>query len=418
MAPDVGFVARASERDADVRPPHRPRDGLGDRGLPDARGADEQQDVPLELLVVLVAGPGRRPALLAQLAYGQELEHLILHVLQAVVVLFEDLPSPFQGERFLHPLVPGKLRDGLEVRPDHLRFHRIAVGPLQPVELAVDFLAGGLGELDRLEALAQLPDLTRLVALTELLADGLELLAQQHLALPLTQLLLHLRFDIFLRVEHADLALHVHQDAPQTLLHGERLEQCLAVGGLDVEMPRHQVGEASWVGHALEHLLHDLFGQPRLLAQLPCALAGLAVQPHECGIFGIEGWQLPRFQQVCYQVAARVAVMDRGRAHVPVQRQLHAPEAALDLTDPGHRSERVQSRRGHDIDVLPLHHRENAPRRALERRFYGLERRRAAGSDGRGYAREQHHVPEGQHGESQFLTHLLTHKIEETHQIP
>ena len=44
VAPDVGLVARAAERDADVLPSHRPRDRLGDRGLSHARGAHEQQD--------------------------------------------------------------------------------------------------------------------------------------------------------------------------------------------------------------------------------------------------------------------------------------------------------------------------------------------------------------------------------------
>ena len=50
----------------------------------------------------------------------------------------------------------------------------------------------------------------RLVALAELLLDRLELLAQEHLALAVAELLLDLALDVLLRVEHVDLALHVH----------------------------------------------------------------------------------------------------------------------------------------------------------------------------------------------------------------
>jgi hypothetical protein len=39
------------------------------------------------------------------------------------------------------------------------------------------------------------------------------LLAQEHLALPLAEFLLHLRLDLFLRLEHPDLALHVDEHA-------------------------------------------------------------------------------------------------------------------------------------------------------------------------------------------------------------
>ena len=126
VAADVGLVARAAERDAHVLAPERARDRLGDRRLADARRADEQQDRPLRHRARLrllrvgdrpvvvarwrAATASRRPSsalqladrdlarlldflrelLRAQLAHGEELEHAVLHVLQAVVVLVED----------------------------------------------------------------------------------------------------------------------------------------------------------------------------------------------------------------------------------------------------------------------------------------------------------------------------------------
>src|SRR3989449_236202 len=106
VAADVRLVAGTAERDADVRPAHGPRDRLGDRRLADARGPDEQEDLappPHVVFVALRHGVGRA---LPQLAHRQELEDLIFHVLEAVVILLEDLRGPLQVERLLRPLVP------------------------------------------------------------------------------------------------------------------------------------------------------------------------------------------------------------------------------------------------------------------------------------------------------------------------
>src|SRR2546422_5157155 len=55
----------------------------------------------------------------------------------------------------------------------------------------------------------------------QLLADRLQLLAQQHLTLPLAQLLLDLRLDLLLSVDDADLALRSeeHTSELQSRLH-------------------------------------------------------------------------------------------------------------------------------------------------------------------------------------------------------
>src|SRR5438105_1955990 len=106
--------------------------------------------------------------------------------------------------------------------------------PLEPRQLALHFLLGGVGELERREALAQLLDVTCLVPLAQLLPDRLHLLAQEQLPLALAQLLLNLRLDVLLSVEHADLTLHVHQHPAQPLLDLEGFEQRLALGRVDL----------------------------------------------------------------------------------------------------------------------------------------------------------------------------------------
>ena len=128
--------------------------------------------------------------------------------------------------------VPRQLRDPLQIGADDLRFHRLAAGALQAAELALDFGARLLGQLELGELLAQLVDLARLVVVAQLLLNRLELLAEIHLALPLAQLFLDLRLDLFLRFEQPDLALDVHEHATESLLDAQRLEQSLLLGDL------------------------------------------------------------------------------------------------------------------------------------------------------------------------------------------
>ncbi len=77
VAADLGLVAHAAERQADELAVHRPGDRLGQRGLAHARRAGQRQDGGLRLLD---QGPHR-----------QELEHALLDLLEAVVVLVEHL---------------------------------------------------------------------------------------------------------------------------------------------------------------------------------------------------------------------------------------------------------------------------------------------------------------------------------------
>ena len=83
-----------------------------------------------------------------ELADGEEFEDAVLHVLQAVVVLVEHLRGVVEVEVVVGPGVPGQLGDPLQVGPDDLGLHRLAAGPLQPAQLALD-LGPGLARAGR-----------------------------------------------------------------------------------------------------------------------------------------------------------------------------------------------------------------------------------------------------------------------------
>src|SRR5574341_1116434 len=117
----------------------------------------------------------------------------------------------------LGPRVPRKLGHGFEIRPDYLGLHGLPRCTLQTRQLAFDFFSGFLRQLQLLETLAQLICLDGLVLVTQLLANGFELLPQEHLALAFPEFFLNLLFDLFLRAQQRQLALHVHQDPAHTL---------------------------------------------------------------------------------------------------------------------------------------------------------------------------------------------------------
>ena len=156
------------------------------------------------------------------------------------MILVEHCLRVREVEVVVGPLVPRQLGDPLEVRANDLRFHRLAARALEAAELALDFRARLLRQLELVELLAKLADLLRLVVVAELFLDRLHLLAQVHLALPLAQLFLDLRLDLLLRLEHADLALDVHEHAAQPLLDAQRLEQALLFGRLAARCSRRR----------------------------------------------------------------------------------------------------------------------------------------------------------------------------------
>ena len=99
-------------------------------------------------------------------------------------------------------LAPRQRDEPVEIRPRHRVLGGRGRHLAQPVELPQRFLLRLLGHLRRLDLLAELVELPRaVVGLAELLLDGLELLAQVVLALPLAHLGLHLRLDLRAQLE-------------------------------------------------------------------------------------------------------------------------------------------------------------------------------------------------------------------------
>src|SRR4029079_13405706 len=178
VAADLGLVVDPAERDPDELAPERPRHGLTQRRLPDARRPDQREDRPR-------TPPGRRThaALLAQLAHREVLHDAVLHVVQTRVVFVEDPARLGDVEVVVRPDVPRDLGHPIEVRADPAVLGRLLGHALEPTELTLGLRLGALGHVRLVDLLAVLADDVLVAVLAQLLADRLHLLAEQELAL-------------------------------------------------------------------------------------------------------------------------------------------------------------------------------------------------------------------------------------------
>ncbi len=119
---------------------------------------------------------------------------------------------------------------------------------LQPRELALGGFAGVLGQLRRLDPLAQFVHFgLLLVLLAELVLDRFQLLAQEELALALVDLRLHLGLDLGPELDHLELAGEDLDEVAQPLGDVDLLEQLLLLLGADPQGAGDQVAERGGV---------------------------------------------------------------------------------------------------------------------------------------------------------------------------
>ena len=188
----------------------------------------------------------------------------------------------------------------------------------------------------RRELLLQLLEVRGVLAFafSELLLDRPKLLAQQHLALAVAELLLHLRLDVLLRREDADLPLDVHEHAAETVLDGERLEKLLPFGRRDVDVARDEVREAAGLVDLREKLLHGFLGQPHLRAQLGGALTRFLVEGGEERVLRVRGPHLVGIDDDGLEHAVLLLEnAHRDSAPLPLEQKAHAARSALDRAD-------------------------------------------------------------------------------------
>ena len=238
----------------------RARNGAAEARLADAGRTHEAEDRALDGLGSSPAG-SRLGGFPGELSHREVLEDPVLDLLQVVVIGIQDLAGVGHVEVVLGADAPGEVDDPLQIGPDHAVFGRGGRQALEAPELAVGLLLRLLGQLGRVDPLAELVDLgLLLVGLAELVLDRLELLAQVVLALSLLDPRLDLGLNLGAELDHLELAGEDLREPAQAPADVDLLEQLLLLGGRDPQRPGDQMGQRRGVIHVGDREL-QLLGQ-------------------------------------------------------------------------------------------------------------------------------------------------------------
>ena len=217
MPAHLGLVTHAAQGHAHEVAARRLGDRLAERGLADARRADEAEDRTLDLLLALL--------------HREVLEDALLDLLEAEVVGVEHLLGDLDVAPDLRALLPRDRQHPVEVVAHDRRLGRHRAHRAKLLHLAHRLVAGFLGKLRLLDALLELGELVLAVlALAQLLLDRLDLFVEVVLALRLLHLPLDAVADALLDLQDADLAFHEAEDLLQPLRGDLGLEQFLLLG--------------------------------------------------------------------------------------------------------------------------------------------------------------------------------------------
>ena len=192
VSTDLSFIVDAAKRNSRELATQRPGNRLPKRRLANARWSDQRDDG-----TGAPAADHLEATRVAPLPHCEELDDSIFDVLESGMVLVEHPASLHNIELVDGPLVPWHVEHPIEVVPYPAGLRVLLAGPLEPVELALDFFSDRLGHAGIFDLLPVFGGNVT-VALAEFFLDGLQLLAKQELALPLLHPFLYLVADLVL----------------------------------------------------------------------------------------------------------------------------------------------------------------------------------------------------------------------------
>ncbi len=257
MAPDLGFVAHSPEGHANELAVGRLGNRLTERGLADARRADQAENGRLDLIDALLN--------------SKVLDDPFLHALQAVVVLVEDLLGRAQIFRHARTLLPWQSDQGLDVVANYGGLSRHRRHQLELLDFRVGLGQRLLAHAGSLDLLLHLFEIGTLFAFTELLLDGFDLLVQVVLALALFHLPLDATTDALFHLQDVQFGLKLRQQLLQPHDDVEDLENFLLELKLQRQVGCDRVGQSPRLFDSTERsqdLRRDLLVEFHVLIEL------------------------------------------------------------------------------------------------------------------------------------------------------
>ena len=388
---DLGFVAHAAQRHPHEIAAHRVRYGAGDGGLAYAGRADEAEYGAFQLL--------------GKLADGQVFQHALLRLLEAEVLLVQDLLGGCQVYLVLGLGRPGQGGQPVQIGAADGRFG----GERHHLGEARQFLLGGglgfLGHLRRLDALLHLVDLFReIVLLVQLLLYRLHLLVKVILFLGLLDLRLDAAVDLLLDVEYLDFLGQEFYQLLQALPGVLGLQDVLAVGQAEHGIRRDSVGQLRRV----VQLLEEGRGVERYPgAELHIGLEDLPGVAHEGDKLRA---LLYRFLRVLHQgleesLALAESELEHARAAPALEENPHGPVGHLEgLGNSAYHAVGIKVFGGGVVNVRLFLGQRQDELAGREAGFYGRHGLGAVDGEGERHVGEHHDVPDRYSGQGRWVS--------------
>ena len=378
MAADLGFIAHAAERQAHELAVHGARDRLGERGLADARRADEGQD--------------RRLRLLDEGAHREELEDAVLDLLEAVVIFVEDHLGVLEVAVLLGLLVPRHRDQPVEVIARHGRFRRHRRHRLEALQFLDRLFLDVLRHPRLFDLLLQVLGFVALVVLAaQFLLDRLHLLVEVVLLLRLLHLLLHARLDAAVDLELVDFSFEDAGDAVEAFERRDDFEEVLLLVDADQQVRRNRVGELARVVDADR-------GDHRVVMQVVRELDVLLEQRHDAAhrLLDVAGGVLLPLQHLDDDAVETLVFLpfDHARAIDALDQHLDVAVGKLQaLHDVGHAAHREDVFRLRIIGRRVVLRGEEDPLVLAERMLEGADGGRPSNYERHHHVRENDDVP-------------------------
>ena len=280
VAADVGFVVDAAEGNPGQLPVQALGDGHGDGRFTGAGGAHQTDDLSRQLR--------------GHLLDGQHLQNPLLHLIQAEMVVVQQLFGRLHVHPLLGALVPGQLQADVQIVADDGGLRRAAGLTGQPLDLLVELLVHLFRQLEGLNALLVLENLAVLVV-PQLPPQDLHLLPDIVFLLTAVDALLDLLLELVFQPQNFDfLGQHGADDGGP--LGGDQLFQnpllvAVGDGGVLGGKVRH-IAQILRGKHLMEPLLDRLGRQLQELVKQLQALAQQRFAADGVGVVLAVGQQL------------------------------------------------------------------------------------------------------------------------------
>src|SRR5581483_1262893 len=136
MPADLSLIMHATERDASKPAPERTRNRLPERCFPNPWRTDKAEDLSLAFLIQLTSSANK---LLAQLAYGQELNDTLFDPFQPIMILIKNAARQLNIKSIVAAFCPGQSQHPIDIRAYHTKLSRLRGCAFQAINLFTHF---------------------------------------------------------------------------------------------------------------------------------------------------------------------------------------------------------------------------------------------------------------------------------------